>query len=65
MKRRTVIRKELRHSLELALYELPGQKLQIGRIIGVLGVHSRALLAPDTTAIDRGLGYSKVHRAFH
>lgn len=46
------------------LYELPGQKLQIGRTVGVLSVHSRVILAPDTTAIDRDTGYSKDDRAF-
>lgn len=46
------------------LFELPEQRLQFGRTIGVLSVHSRVLLAPDTTAIDRDIGYSKSLRAF-
>lgn len=32
---------------------------KFGRTIGILSVHSRVSLAPDTTAIDRDIGYSK------
>lgn len=50
-----IIQKEFRLPLEL---DSP-RVCSLGGTIGVLSVHSRVSLAPDTTAIDRNIGYSK------
>lgn len=72
--RRTTIRKELRLSLELDItysegvlpVRVTGAEAANWQNNRILSDHSRAqLLAPDATAIDRDIGYSKIHRAFH